>query len=107
MHEAIDIKNYMSEAQVTAESAMLGKTVGDLLRLSEGAVRVLSILRADGVRVTPLPDGLLQEGDVLVLEGDHEQLDRLVALAKLGVTSERRKQEAAAEEGETEAIWDT
>lgn len=104
LHEAIDIKNYLSEAEVTAESAVLGKTVGDLLNLSGGAVRVLSILRDEDVRITPLPDGLLQDGDVLVMEGDHEQLDRLVALAKLGVTSERRKQNSATEAGETEAI---
>ncbi len=104
LHEAIDIKNYLSEAKITGESDMLGKTVGDLLRLSEGGVRVMSILRADGVRLTPLPDGLLQDGDVLLLEGDHEQLDRLVALAKLEVTSERRKQLGEPGEGEAEAI---
>jgi di/tricarboxylate transporter len=104
LSEAIDIQNYLSEAKVTENSGLVGKTVGELLRLSEGTVRVLSILRADGLRIAPLPDGALHDGDVLLLEGDHGQLDRLVALAKLSVTSERRSPGGNPEGGESEAI---
>jgi di/tricarboxylate transporter len=104
LSEAIEIENYLSEATVTESSGIVGKTVGELLKLSEGTVRVLSILRSDGVRITPLPDGLLHDGDVLLLEGGHGQLDRVVALAKLSVTSERRAPGGVAAGGETEAI---
>jgi di/tricarboxylate transporter len=104
LNEAIDIQNYLSEARVTQSSGIAGKTVGELLKLSEGSVRVLSILRADGLRMAPLPDGVLRDGDVLLLEGDHGQLDRLVALAKLSVTGDRQPQGGNAAGGETEAI---
>lgn len=40
LHEAIDIKNYLSEAKVVRGSAMFGKTLGDLLRLSDKNVTV-------------------------------------------------------------------
>ena len=104
LHEAIDIKNYLSEAKVVQGSTMLGKTVGDLLRLSDRNVKVLAILRADGVRVTPLPDGILNEGDVLILEGDHNELDRLVAQAKLSVIGDRILPAGEKGKGDTEAI---
>ena len=89
MHEAIDIKNYMTEAKVEKRSAVLGKTVGELLKLSEQGAMVTSIMRADGLRITPFPDAVLKEGDILLIEGDHEALDRLVAQAKLSVTGDR------------------
>lgn len=104
LHEAIDIKNYLSEAKVVQGSAMLGKTVADLLRLSDKNVTVLGILRADGVRVTPLPDALLNEGDVLILEGDPGELDRVVAQAKLSVTGDRKLPPGEEGAGNTEAI---
>lgn len=89
INEAIDIKNYVAEARVTTKSAMLGKTIGDLLRASEGGAAVTSVLRHGSVRVTPLPDAVLKEGDVLMIEGDHEALDRLVAQQGLSLTGDR------------------
>lgn len=88
MHEALDIKNYLSEATVAADSAILGKTVADLFKLAKGGVAVTSILRGN-VRLAPLPDATLKEGDTLLIEGDHVALDALVAQAKLSVTGDR------------------
>lgn len=89
MHEAIDIKNYVSEAKIVEGSTVLGKPVADLMKLAEGEAVVTSILRSGGVRITPLPDAVLREGDVVLMEGDPEALDRLVAQAKLSVTGGR------------------
>jgi di/tricarboxylate transporter len=88
MHEALDIKNYLSEARVVASSAIVGKSVVDLLDLAKGDAVITSILRS-GVRVAPLPDAVLREGDILLIEGDHDALDRLVAQARLSVTGDR------------------
>jgi di/tricarboxylate transporter len=85
IHEAIDIKNYHAEARVTAESAVLGKTVAELSRLGEGGAMVTSILRSRHLRVTPLPDTLLRDGDILLIEGDPEALDRLVGQGRLRI----------------------
>jgi di/tricarboxylate transporter len=101
LHEAIDIKNYLTEAKVSAESAVLGKTVADLLKLGGGDALVTSILRSGAVRITPLPDATLREGDVVLIEGDPEALDRMVARAKLSVASARR---TAAAKGESTAV---
>ncbi|CAN5270414.1 SLC13 family permease [soil metagenome] len=95
MHEAIDIKNYLSEATVGPNSAIVGKTVVDLLNLAKGSVTISSILRS-GVRITPLPDATFRDGDILLMEGDHDALDRLAAAAKLSVTGDRDKEAAEA-----------
>ena len=89
LDEAIDIKNYVSEARITAKSSLLGKTIADLMHAADGGAAVTSVLRAKGTRVTPLPDVVLREGDVVVLEGDPEALDRLVAQENLSVTGDR------------------
>jgi di/tricarboxylate transporter len=104
IHEAIDIKNYLTEAEVTESSAIVGKPVGDLLKLSEQGAMVTSIMRADGVRITPLPDALLKAGDILLIEGDPEALDRTVAQAKLSVTGNRTLAGKDGKEGEAEAF---
>lgn len=88
MHEALDIKNYLSEATVGPESTLRGKTVADLFSLAKGSVAVTSILRGT-VRLAPLPDAKLKEGDLLLIEGAPEALDALVGQAKLGVTGDR------------------
>lgn len=89
MHEAIDIKNYVAEAKIVEGSTVLGKPVADLMKLAEGEAVVTSIMRSGGVRITPLPDAVLRQGDVVLMEGDPQALDRLVAQAKLSVTGGR------------------
>ncbi|QPC87298.1 SLC13 family permease [Mesorhizobium sp. NBSH29] len=89
LNEALDIQNYLTEALVTSESAVNGKTVGDLLKLGGGEVVVTSILRSRVLRITPFPDAKLREGDTVLIEGPPEALDRVVAQAKLSVTGDR------------------
>jgi di/tricarboxylate transporter len=90
LHEAIDIKNYAAEAKVVADSTVADKTVADLLKIAGGDVLVTSIIRSDNLRLTPFPDVVLRAGDRVLVEGDHEALDRLVAQAKLSLDSDRK-----------------
>ena len=90
VHQALDIRNYVAEAKVTAESSVVGKTVGDLLRIAAGEAVITSIIRDGTVRITPFPDASLRDGDRLIIEGDPQDLDRLVAQAKLSITGNRK-----------------
>lgn len=101
LHEAIDIPDYLAEARITAKSTVAGKTVSHLLRAAEGNARIASIMRADGLAITPLPDSVLREGDILLLEGDPAALDRLVTQAKLSLTEGR---EVGTKNGDVEAV---
>ena len=78
MHEALDIKNYMVEAQVTQGSAIVDKTVADLIKIAGSDTAIRSIIRANNLRIAALPDAVLKVGDILLIEGDHEALDRVV-----------------------------
>ncbi|MCO5159746.1 MAG: SLC13 family permease [Mesorhizobium sp.] len=106
LHEAIDIKNYVSEARVASDSSILGKTVADLLKLSDGNAMVTSIIRSRGQRVTPLPDAVLKSGDILLLEGDPEALDKLTTRGKLKLSNDRREKRtrSMSEIGAVEAV---
>ena len=98
LHEAIDIKNYVAEAKVVEESAVAGKAVADLLKIAGDDALVTSIIRSDSLRLTPFPDVVLQVGDRVLIEGDHEALDRLVAQAKLSLGSDRKVAEGGGAE---------
>lgn len=89
IHEAIDIKNYVTEARVVGDSSVAGKTLADLLKLGGGQAIVTSILRSRALYVTPFPDVTLREGDILLIEGAPDVLDRMVAQARLSVTGGR------------------
>ncbi|RWH82916.1 MAG: SLC13 family permease [Mesorhizobium sp.] len=91
VNEAINIKNYLTEARIVRDSTVLGKTVADLMKLSGGDAVVTSILRNRTMRMTPLPDVVLKINDILLLEGDPGALDRLVSQGKLSVTGNRAR----------------
>ncbi len=102
MDEAIEINNYVAEARITANSTVVDKTIGEVLGMGQGEVLVTSIMRSDSVRLTPLPDLKLREGDILLIEGAHEALDRLASQAKFSLTDERDAIEG--QPGDIEAI---
>ncbi|TXH38131.1 MAG: SLC13 family permease [Rhodospirillaceae bacterium] len=104
MHAALDIKNYTTEAEVTANSAAVGKTVADLQRLADGAAMVTAILRDTQKPSKPLPDAALQAGDILLLEGDPQALDNMVTRGKLKLTTDHRRPLANEPHAEIEAI---
>ena len=83
-------------------STVLGKTIGDLLGMAHGEALITSILRSKSLRLTPLPDVVLKEGDILMIEGSHEALDRLAAQAKFSLTDDRESGDGQA--GDIEAI---
>jgi di/tricarboxylate transporter len=108
MHEALDIQNYLTEAKVTATSTVRDKPVSDLLKLAHDNAKIVSILRSRTIPIAPLPDATLREDDILLLEGDPEGLDRVVAQGKLSVVRDRRqgegKKESAQDRGVVEAV---
>ena len=83
LNEALVIPDYMTEARVTAGSAVVGRTVSDLTRLCDNEITVTGIVRHKTERMMPLPDAILRADDILLLEGDPEALERAVARAHL------------------------
>ena len=82
---AIDIEDYMTEARITDKSSVIGKTLADVRALGDGDVTVTAVIRDEKRSAHPLPDMTLNENDVLVLQGDPDALERIVARANLGL----------------------
>ncbi|KKB80842.1 permease [Devosia soli] len=104
MEQAIVIKNYTTEVRVPAESPSIGETVGAIQRLGGGQAMITGIIAANGKRRLPLPDSIVHAGELLIVEGEPEALDRIVSQGKLAF-SERRDQAASTREvGVVEAV---
>lgn len=104
MDQAIEIKNYTTEAQVPQDSPSVGQTVSAIQALSGGQAMIIGIISAAGKRRTPLPDAIVQGGDLLLLEGEPEALDKMVAQGKLAFSERRDAKVASAETGVVEAV---
>jgi di/tricarboxylate transporter len=89
MHEAIDLNDYTIEARVTATSTVLGKTLAEFGASSNNDVEVVHVIRNKTDRVRPLPDVVLRENDIVVLEGDPATLQRAVTSANLALEGDR------------------
>lgn len=105
MGEALDIHDYATEAKIVEQSAAAGESVGEFLARHEHEVAITMFLR-DGVRVTPLPSTVLREGDILILGGTPDTLERVIARDKLDFvgTSEAPESPEGEEIGVIEAV---
>lgn len=104
--EAVADAPYATEATVTGEAAKAFPTVSDL-KLAEDGVKLMAIAGGGDRSEAPLPDASLHEGDVLILEGEPEALDRVLARAPLKPAREGKeapKGEATEEMRSVEAV---
>jgi di/tricarboxylate transporter len=90
MDEALDIRDYMTEARVMAGSSSIGETVSGLSRKSDDEVRVTGIVRDAACTTTSLPEAVLRKGDIVLLEGGPEALERAVARSNLELEGQNR-----------------
>lgn len=104
MDQAIEIKNYTTEAQVPEDSPSVGQTVGAVQALGGGQAMIIGIISAAGKRRAPLPDFVVRAGDLLLLEGEAEALDKMVAQGKLAFSERRDAEVASADTGVVEAV---
>jgi di/tricarboxylate transporter len=104
---ALATKKYVTEAEVTDTSPVLGKTIADLHALAHGEAKVIAMLDPDDSRSLPLPDAVLKVGDSLILEGSPHALEQLISLGKLKLESGHRvpaAKQPQAEIGSIEAV---
>jgi di/tricarboxylate transporter len=89
---AFNLEGYTTEAVVQPKTDTVGMTVGQFEKLSGQDVEVLMLVRKGGRRYAPTEKTELRAGDVLLLEGEPEALERIVADAKLKLaTASSRK----------------
>ena len=81
--DAFRIEAYTTEARLPAGSPLVGASVSELEALGEGRVGVGTVIRERFRRYAPSPDWRLAADDLLLLDGEPEDLERLVARARL------------------------
>ncbi len=92
MSEAVDIKDYVTEATAVAGSSAIGKHPGEFAASVDGEVEVAAILRAGGSREAYAP---IEEGDRLQLKGSPKALERAIAKGALALVGHDRTVDAA------------
>ncbi len=88
---AFNLEGYTTEARVEPKTETVGKTVGQLEKLSNGEVEVLIIFRKGGRRYVPTENTELRAYDVLLLEGEPDALERAVSDAKLKLVADKKR----------------
>jgi di/tricarboxylate transporter len=83
--QRFEVESYMSEAHIPAGSSLVGKTVGDLEKLSDGEISVTAIIREHGRRYIPRSHWVLFDGDVVVLRADPVILHEVIAKGGLAL----------------------
>ena len=103
---AFSIEGYTTEATLPEDSPLAGKTVAELEAMADGEVTLTTIIRETFRRYVPASHWILYPDDVLILQGDSEALERLVARAKLRLAAHRAEPAvgADAEVGVIEAV---
>ncbi|MBB4840454.1 di/tricarboxylate transporter [Sphingomonas kyeonggiensis] len=106
--EAIDIQDYVTEAEIPAGSPAVDETVAAFRERHDGEVMVTAILRS-GIRSTPFPDAVLKPEDVLILAGSPDSLERVIASDRLELEGAHREAPdgASSEVGVIEAVIGT
>ncbi|HEX9931793.1 MAG TPA: SLC13 family permease [Allosphingosinicella sp.] len=102
--EALDIEDYATEAQVPANSPAEGVTVAEFRAITDNEVEVTGLHRGEVRRTVPLPDARINAGDVLILKGEPEALERAIAAAGLDLEGQHRDAADGASSGNVGVI---
>ena len=79
MEAAFNLEGYTTEAIVPEDSPFIGKTVGELEKISDGEVEVVALLRRRDRLYRPPTGTKLAANHVLILQGEPAALERIVA----------------------------
>lgn len=81
--DIFQIEDYITEVHIPEKSVMVGKTVADLEDLIEGDITVFALIRNDRKRLVFPRDEQLVVDDILIIEANHADLEKLLRLGKL------------------------
>jgi di/tricarboxylate transporter len=85
--EALDISDYVTETTVPEGSTAVGETVAEFTARHDSEVEVTGLLRANVPEVVG-PEVRLQADDVLILGGEPDALERVIATDRLMLAGE-------------------
>ncbi|RAK57741.1 SLC13 family permease [Phenylobacterium deserti] len=87
---ALSAQPYVTEVEIPEDWKSEVKTVSQLQAITQGRVSVMALLRGRQRRASPNGNTAIKPGDVLLLEGEQQELADLVDRAKLKLTRSDR-----------------
>jgi di/tricarboxylate transporter len=103
MGEALNITDYVTEATIEDGSSAIGETVEAFIDRHDHEVTITNIVR-DGVRTRFAADFPLAAGDTLILGGDPDTLERVIAGDHLALAGQDRDLPEGSEDDEVGVI---
>ena len=88
MGDAFALDAYTAEAEIPEGSTMAGRTVAELELAADNDIAVRLVIRERFRRHEPTPGMVLKAGDLLLLGGEPEGIERAVARAGLSLTGD-------------------
>ena len=79
--ELLEGAAYLTEAQITAGSKAIGKTIRQFERLVDNEALVVGLIRHEFRQVGRIRDKVLQEGDITILRTDSSTFQKLIEIA--------------------------
>ncbi|MBN1423125.1 SLC13 family permease [Candidatus Fermentibacteria bacterium] len=89
-HDLFEIEKYVTEVRLPEESKLVGKRLPEINTFIDGGVNILGLVRGNERRLAPSPGLVFREGDILILQIDAENLETLVAKARLELVGSER-----------------
>lgn len=90
MGEAINIEDYTTEATIPEGSALIGQTAAEFVGGHENDIQVMVVWRGENRTKVSLANEPMKTGDTLLLQGNPEQLEQLIASTGLVLEGQDR-----------------
>ncbi len=93
-HERLfETDDYLLEATITPNNKFIGKTIHDLEKVTEDHVEVVALLRGARRLLSPSKEEVLRVNDVLLIEGQPEDLKQLELLTGVDIDFSKANKE--------------
>ena len=102
--DRFEIDSYLGELRVTKDSKAAGQTLAQLQSDIEGAPPVLAVVRNEQRIPAHRFHGILKEEDILMVEGETEEIETLANKAKLAIGFDREEEESDQENADTDTV---
>ncbi len=100
--DRFEVESYLGELRVTEDSRAVGQTLAQLNAEIEGAPPVLAVIREDNRIPAHRFRGVFREDDILLVEGETDEIEALANQARLAIGfggEEEEKEEKGDEDG--------
>ena len=84
----LSVHLYMAEVLIVPGSSLIKKTLREAALGRDLDLKVLQVLRDETPNTTPQADTRLEEGDVLLVEGEREKILRVKEMAGIGIRAD-------------------